>query len=159
MSIALYPGSFDPIHNGHIDIASRAARLFDEVVVAVYDNPSSKRLLFSTEQRVALANSCLHHLSNVRVIPYFGLTVDIARSIGARAIVRGLRGPADYDYESQLASANKALAPDIDTVMLTTSLQYAYLSASILKEVATLQGDISQWAPQPVIDALQSVRR
>lgn len=156
MTTALYPGSFDPIHNGHIDIAQRAAQLFDRVVVAIYDNPSSKRLLFSTEQRVALAQTVLGHLPAVEVIPYFGLTVDIARRVGATAIVRGLRASSDYEYEAQLAHANKALAPEIDAVMLLTSLHYAYLSATILKEVATLHGDISQWAPPVVQEALHA---
>ena len=158
MPIALYPGSFDPIHNGHIDITERAAHLFDQVIVAVYDNPSSKRLLFSTEQRVELARTTLRHLPTVQVIAYRGLTVDIAREVGATALVRGLRATSDYEYEAQLALTNKALAPDIDTVMLITSLQYAYLSASILKEVAALGGDIGQWAPPVVIEALDSIR-
>ncbi len=159
MPIALYPGSFDPIHSGHIDIAERAARLFDQVVVAVYDSPSSKRLLFSTEQRVELARATLQHLPTVRVIPYRGLTVEIAHQVGATALVRGLRATSDYEYEAQLALTNKALASDIDTVMLITSLKYAYLSASILKEVAALGGDISRWAPPLVVEALLSSRR
>ncbi|MEI2689817.1 MAG: pantetheine-phosphate adenylyltransferase [Anaerolineae bacterium] len=159
MPVALYPGSFDPIHNGHIDIAERAACLFDRVVVAVYDSPSSKRLLFTTEQRVDLARQALRHLPTVQVIPYRGLTVDIAHQVGAMALVRGLRATSDYEYEAQLALTNKALAPDIDTVMLITSLQYAYLSASILKEVAALGGDISDWAPPLVVQALLNLRR
>ncbi|MCS6843414.1 MAG: pantetheine-phosphate adenylyltransferase [Caldilineales bacterium] len=156
MPIALYPGSFDPIHNGHIDIAERAARLFEELVVAVYHSPSSKRLLFSTEERVSLAQAGLAHLPNVRVIPYTGLTVACAREVGARAIVRGLRATSDYEYESQLALTNKQLAPEIDVVCLITSLQYAYLSSTILKEVAMLGGDISQWVPEAVRQALHA---
>lgn len=159
MPVALYPGSFDPIHNGHIDIAERAARLFDRIVVAVYDSPSSKRLLFTTEQRVDLARQALQHLPTVQVIPYRGLTVDIAHQVGASALVRGLRATSDYEYEAQLALTNRALAPDIDTVMLITSLQYAYLSASILKEVAALGGDISHWAPPLVVQALLNLHR
>lgn len=154
MPIALYPGSFDPIHNGHIDIVERAACLFQELVVAVYDSPSSKRLLFDTEERLALAQSALSHLENVHVIAYTGLTVDVAHSVGAKAIVRGLRATSDYEYEAQLALTNKALAPDVDVVMLITNLQYAYLSASILKEVAMLGGDVSGWVPRQVKGAL-----
>lgn len=154
MPVALYPGSFDPIHHGHIDIVERAARLFHELVVAVYDNPSSKRLLFSTEERLALTQDALRHLTNVRVIAYNSLTVDIARSLGATAIVRGLRATSDYEYESQLALTNRALAPDIDVVCFITSLKYAYLSASILKEVAALGGDVTAWAPPQVLEAL-----
>jgi pantetheine-phosphate adenylyltransferase len=156
MPTALYPGTFDPIHNGHIDIVERAARLFRELVVAVYDNPSSKRLLFDTEERLALTQASLSHLANVRVVTYRVLTVDIARSIGATAIVRGLRATSDYEYESQLALTNRALAPDIDVVCFITSLKYAYLSASILKEVAALGGDVSAWAPTQVLAALAS---
>lgn len=154
MPVALYPGSFDPIHNGHIDIVERAARLFRELIVAVYDNPSSKRLLFSTEERLALTQSALRHLDNVRVITYDSLTVDIARAVGAMTIVRGLRATSDYEYESQLALTNRALAPDIDVVCFITSLKYAYLSASILKEVAALGGDVTRWAPPQVLNAL-----
>lgn len=154
MPIALYPGSFDPIHNGHIDIAERAASLFRELVVAIYDSPSSKRLLFSTEERLALAQSALSHLDNVRVMAYTGLTVDVAHDVSAKVIVRGLRATSDYEYEAQLALTNKALAPDVEVVMLITNLQYAYLSASILKEVAMLGGDISSWVPPQVQEAL-----
>jgi pantetheine-phosphate adenylyltransferase len=153
MHVVLYPGSFDPIHNGHVDIAQRAAHLFDELVVAIYDTPS-KRLLFDTATRVRLAQDSLQDLDNVRVISYQGLTVDCAQREGATAIVRGLRATSDYEYESQMALTNKALAPDIDAVCLITSLKYAYLSSSILKEVAALGGDISNWVPPNVKQAL-----
>lgn len=156
MPTALYPGSFDPIHNGHIDIAERAAALFREIVVAIYDTPSSKRLLFSTEERVALAQAGLSHLPNVRVVKYQGLTVTVAREVGAKVIVRGLRATSDYEYESQLALTNKQLAPEIDVVCLITSLQYAYLSSTILKEVAMLNGNVTAWVPEPVLRALRA---
>jgi pantetheine-phosphate adenylyltransferase len=155
MHVAIYPGSFDPIHNGHVDIAQRAAGLFDQLVLAVYDTPS-KKLLFDTAQRLALARAAVGTIDNVRVISYRGLTVDCARELGAQAIVRGLRATSDYEYESQLALTNKALAPEIDVVCLITSLQYAYLSSSILKEVAMLGGDISAWVPPAVQGALQN---
>lgn len=150
---AIYPGSFDPIHNGHVDIVERAATLFDQLIVAVYDTPS-KRLWFDTAERVRLAQASLGHLDNVRVTSYSGLTVEAARELGARIIVRGLRAISDYEYESQLALTNKALAPDIEVVCLMTSLRHAYLSSSILKEVATLRGDVSSWVPAPVLEAL-----
>ena len=155
MPRALYPGSFDPIHNGHVDIARRAAALFEELIVAVYDTPSSKRLLFSTAQRVELARSALGDLANVQVVPYQGLTVDCARQQGTSVIVRGLRATSDYEYESQLALTNKFLAPDIEIVCLITSLRYAYLSSTILKEVAMLGGDTSSWVSEAVQEALQ----
>lgn len=156
MPRALYPGSFDPIHNGHVDIARRAAALFEELVVAVYDTPSSKRLLFSTAERVELARSALGDLPNVQVAPYQGLTVDCAHQQGTPVIVRGLRATSDYEYESQLALTNKFLAPDIEIVCLITSLRYAYLSSTILKEVAMLGGDTSSWVSEAVQKALHS---
>lgn len=152
---ALYPGTFDPIHNGHVDIAARAAGLFDELVIGVYDSPP-KTLTFDTAQRVALAQESLSHLPNVRVIPYRGLTVTCAREIGAQALVRGLRAISDFEFEFQMALTNKKLAPDIEFVCLMTSLEYAYLSSSILKEVAVLGGEISSLAPQSVLTALKA---
>jgi pantetheine-phosphate adenylyltransferase len=155
MTSALYPGSFDPIHNGHVDIVQRAATLFDEIVVAVYDTPS-KRLLFTTEERYELARLSLAHLANVRVVIYQGLTVEAARDLGTEVIVRGLRATSDYEYEAQLAQTNKALAPEIEVVCLFTSLKHAYLSSSILKEVAALHGDYAAWVSEPVYLALQA---
>jgi pantetheine-phosphate adenylyltransferase len=155
MTSALYPGSFDPIHNGHVDIVERAALLFDEIVVAVYDTPS-KRLLFTTEERFELARLSLAHVANVRVVIYQGLTVEAARELGTQVIVRGLRATSDYEYEAQLAQTNKALAPEIEVVCLFTSLKHAYLSSSILKEVAALHGDYAAWVSQSVYRALQA---
>lgn len=143
---AVYPGTFDPIHNGHIDVATRAAGLFDEVIFAVYDC-SPKLLTFDTATRAGLARAALAHLPNVNVTTYSGLTVDFARRHGAKALVRGLRAISDFEFELQMALTNKKLAPDVEVVCLMTSLEYAYLSSSILKEVAMLHGDIACLAP------------
>ena len=153
MSRALYPGTFDPIHNGHIDIATRASMLFDELVVAVYDAPP-KKLLFSTEERLELAAEGLGHLPNIRITSYTGLTVTCARQQGAQVIVRGLRNVADFQFEYQIGWANRDLANDLETCCLFCDGQYSQLSATILKEVASLGGDFSRWAPAHVQQAL-----
>jgi pantetheine-phosphate adenylyltransferase len=153
MARALYPGTFDPIHNGHIDIAVRASALFDEVVMAIYDAPP-KKLLFDTGERFELAQSALEHIPNLRIITYTGLTIECARDQQVHVIVRGLRNVADFEYEQQIGWANNHLTPAIDLCCLFCSNAYAYLSATILKEVAGLGGDCTAWAPPPVIDAL-----
>jgi pantetheine-phosphate adenylyltransferase len=153
MTRALYPASFDPIHYGHIDIATRAAAIFDELVVGVYDRPS-KSLLFSLEERLALAREALQHLPNVTVMAYSGLTVEFARRIGARVIVRGLRVVSDFELELQMALTNKQLAPEIEVVCLMTSRDYAFISSSIVREVALLGGDVSAMVPPHVARAL-----
>jgi pantetheine-phosphate adenylyltransferase len=150
---ALYPGTFDPMHNGHIDIATRASLIFDELVVAIYDAPP-KKLLFSTQERQALAERSLAHLPNVRVTTYVGLTVSVAQQTGANVIIRGLRNVADFEYEHQIGWANSQLAPDVELCCLFCAGRFAYLSATILKEVAALGGDVSEWAPDHVLDAL-----
>jgi pantetheine-phosphate adenylyltransferase len=155
VTIALYPGTFDPVHFGHVDIARRTAGLFSELIVGVYDRPS-KQILFSTEQRVAMCREALSGLSNVQVRAYHGLTVDFAREIEAQVVVRGLRALSDFEFEFHMALMNKKLAPDIEFVCLMTSLDYAYLSATTLKEIAFLGGDICSLAPDHVQKALQS---
>lgn len=152
--LALYPGTFDPIHNGHIDIAARAAGLFDELIIGIYDM-SPKTLTFDTAQRVGLARECLAHLPNVSVMPYRGLTVTFAQEIGASVLVRGLRAISDFEYEFQMALTNKKLAPSLEVICLMTSLENTFLSSSILKEVALLGGDIAPLAPLAVQAALQ----
>ena len=154
MTKILFPGTFDPIHYGHIDIARRAARLFDEVVVAVYDKPI-KSLLFSPEERIGLVRRAFEGLPNVSVTGYQVLTVTIARQIGAQAIVRGLRVFSDFEYEFRMALANNRLEPDIDVIALITTEQNTFLSSSTVKEIASLNGDVSSMVPDFVQAALQ----
>ena len=155
--IAIYPGTFDPIHLGHVDIASRAASIFDELVVAVYDRPA-KSLMFTVEERVDLACQALADLPNVRVAPYGGLTVDYARQVGAQAIVRGLRVISDFELEYQMALTNRQLAPEIEFVCLMTRQSHAFLSSSIVKEIALLRGNVSEMIPSCVLAALDAKR-
>jgi pantetheine-phosphate adenylyltransferase len=156
--VALFPGTFDPVHLGHIDIATRAATIFDELIVAVYDRPA-KSLLFSVEERVELARQALAKLSNLRVVPYGGLTVEFARQIGAQVIVRGLRVISDFELEYQMALTNRQLAPEIEFVCLMTHQAHAFLSSSIVKEVALLGGDVSGMVPPHVASAVAEKRR
>jgi pantetheine-phosphate adenylyltransferase len=156
--IAIYPGTFDPIHFGHIDIATRAASIFDELVVAVYDKPA-KKLLFTVDERIHLAQQALADLPNVRTASYSVLTADFAHEIGAQAIVRGLRATYDFEYEYQMALTNRQLAPEVESICLMTHQDYAFLSSSVLKEVALLGGDVSGMAPLHVASALEIKRR
>jgi pantetheine-phosphate adenylyltransferase len=155
MPIAIYPGTFDPIHFGHIDIVARAAALFSRLIVAVYDRPS-KLLTFTTEERVQMCREALSALRNVEVLPYSGLTVEFARKHKARAIVRGLRVISDFEHEFRMALTNKTLAPEIEYVCFMTSSEYAHISSSILKEVAALGADITGMAPPHVQAALKA---
>jgi len=154
MTVAIYPATFDPITNGHIDIAERAAAIFDKLIVAVYARPL-KRLLFSTEERLAMTRQALNHLSSVSVESYNCLTVDFARQKRARVVVRGLRVLSDFEWEFQLALTNRKLAPDIDTVCLMTSQEYSFLSSSVVKEVAMAGGCIDSMVPTHVVSALK----
>lgn len=157
MCRALYPGTFDPIHLGHVDIAIRAAAIFDDLVVGVYDRPS-KSLLFSLEERIELAREALRGVPNIQVLPYGELTAEFARRIGAKVIVRGLRVVSDFEWEYQMSLTNRQIAPEIEFVCLMTRQEHAFLSSSILKEVALLGGDVSQMAPPNVIAALAQKR-
>ena len=151
---AIYPGSFDPITMGHIDIAKRAAAIFDRVILAVYDTPS-KSLIFPTPERVAMAERALAGESNLEVQPYTGLTVDFAQQVGAKVIVRGLRAVSDFEVETQMALMNRRLAPGIEVVCLVTNLQYSFLSASLIKEVIKLGGPAQGLVPDFVAEALR----
>ena len=154
MTTALYPGSFDPITLGHVDIVERAAHLFEQVIIAVFDKPL-KNLTFSPETRHQLAEVALAHLDNVTVVPYSGLTVNFARKMQAQVIIRGLRSAIDLEKEMQLAMANRYLAPNIDTICLMTSQEYAFISSSLIKEIAINGGDVSQLVPPHVLMSLK----
>ena len=149
MKKAIYPGSFDPVTLGHIDVIERASKLFDHLIIAVLGN-SAKTPLFSTEERVNMLKEVTKHIPNVEVKSFGGLTVDFAKAHGANAMVRGLRAVTDFEYELQIAQLNHVINPEIDTVFLTTDLKYAYLSSSSVKEVAAYGGDISQFVTSHV---------
>jgi len=151
---AVYPGSFDPFHFGHLEIANRASKLFAEVVIAVYENPS-KKLLFTTAERIDMVKDMLSHLSNISVVTYTGLTVDCARNTGSAVLIRGLRNATDFQFEHQLAWANNHLADKVETCCLFSKREFAYLSSTILKEVAALDGDYRAWTSPYVQRALR----
>jgi pantetheine-phosphate adenylyltransferase len=154
--IAVYPGSFDPLTNGHLDIARRAAQLFDTLIIAVYAYPA-KNLLFTAEERMALWHEVLasEGLPNVRVDNFTQLLVNYVRSIGGQVIIKGLRAPGDFEAEFQQGLMNRKLAPEIDTVCLLTNLDQLFISSSLLKEIARLGGDVTDMLPAVVIRALQ----
>lgn len=153
MRKAIYPGTFDPVHNGHIDIATRAAGLFDHLTVAIYDRPL-KGLLFATEERRTMLEKALGHVPNISVATYTQLTVDFARQVGAQVIVRGLRVISDFELEFQMALTNKKLAPEMEFVCLMTSQEYAFISASNVKEIAMLGGCVADMVPPHVATAM-----
>jgi pantetheine-phosphate adenylyltransferase len=152
---AVFPGSFDPITNAHLDVIRRAAGLFDRLVIGVLTNPT-KQPLFSAAERVALIQSCVADLGgSVTVQAFEGLTVEFARRHEAGFVVRGLRAVSDFEFELQLAHTNRRLAPEVDTAFLMTALEYGYISSSLSKEVATFGGDVSGMVPEPVAKALE----
>ena len=154
MKTAVYPGTFDPVTYGHLDVILRASKLFDCVIVGVLHN-SSKSPLFSVEERVNILKKATQDIPNVEVRSFSGLAVDFAKECQAHTIVRGLRAITDFEYELQMAQTNRVLAPDIDTVFLPTSLEYAYLSSTIMKEVAGYDGDLSKFAPPEITVAVK----
>jgi pantetheine-phosphate adenylyltransferase len=151
---AIYPGSFDPVTNGHLDIVWRAAKLFEQVIVAVYDRPA-KRMLFSPEQRLQMIRQSVREWPNVAVERYDTLTVEYARRAGARAIIRGLRALTDFELEFQMAHINHRLDPDIEVICLMAAQKYSFLSSSIVKEIAALGADVSNLVPPHVAQALR----
>ena len=153
---AIYPGTFDPITLGHIDLAQRALRLFDRLIVAVATD-SAKQPTFTIEERVRMANLAFAGLEDqIEITSFDGLLVDFARTMGAQAIIRGLRAVSDFEYEFQLASMNRELAPDLESIFLTPGKEYAFVSSSLVKEVAMLGGDISHFVPDEIEDMLTS---
>ncbi len=154
MTIAIYSGSFDPITFGHIDVATRAAKLFTKLIIGVYETPG-KCLLFTLEERVKLAQQAVASLPNVEVEPYRGLTVDFARRVKAQAMVRGLRVSADFELEFDMAMMNRKLYPELELVCFMASPEYQFLSSSLLKEVAKLGGNINGLVPKQVAEALR----
>jgi pantetheine-phosphate adenylyltransferase len=155
-NIAVCPGTYDPITNGHLDVIQRAAEIFDEVVVAVVDQSVRKNTrLFSTEERISFIDSATEHLPNVRAEPFDVLVVEFAQRIGAKAIVKGLRAISDFEYEFEMNQLNRNEAPDIDTLYLMASPQYSFLSSSGVKELATFGGRIEDYVPAAVAPRLQ----
>ncbi len=154
MTVAIYPGSFDPITNGHLDIVKRASSIFDKLVIGVYDIPQ-KSLLFSVDERVDLARKAVVGFNNVQVTAYTGITVEFARKIKAQVLVRGLRANSDFEREFEMALMNKKLAPDIELVCFMANLRYQFLSSSLLKEIIKLGGNLDDMVPPDVSAALK----
>ena len=153
MKRAIYPGSFDPVTNGHVDIILRSSKIVDKLIVGVLNN-SAKKSLFSVEERVSMLKELTKDLPNVEVTSFDGLLVDYMREIDARIIVRGLRAVTDFEYELQIAQTNHIENTDIETIFLTTNLQYSYLSSTIVKEFASYGGDISKFVPEQFVDRI-----
>lgn len=150
---AIYPGSFDPVTLGHLDIIKRSANLVDELIVGVLNN-NAKSPLFSVEERVRMLEEVTKDMENVTIMPFAGLLVDFAKQTGARAVVRGLRAITDFEYELQMSQMNHKLDENVETIFLTTSLEYSYLSSSTVKEVAAFGGDVTQFVPEIVVDKI-----
>ncbi|MCI8644550.1 MAG: pantetheine-phosphate adenylyltransferase [Lachnospiraceae bacterium] len=150
MTVGVYPGSFDPVTLGHLDIIKRSSKIVDRLIIGVLNN-SAKKPVFTAEERVHMLELVIKDIPNAAVETFDGLTVEFAKSLGATVMFRGLRAVTDFEYEIQIAQTNHALNPDIDTVFLTTSVKYSYLSSSIVKEVASYEGDISKFVPGEIL--------
>ena len=149
MKKAVYPGTFDPVTYGHIDVIKRSAQIVDELVIGVLVN-NQKTPLFTPEERVEMLKSVTKDIPNVKVVAFYGLLIDFAKSQNANFVIRGLRAVTDFEYELQMSQTNRIIDPDVDTIFLTTSLEYAYLSSSTVREVASFEGDISKFVPEEI---------
>lgn len=154
MKKVVYPGTFDPITNGHVDLVERACRLFDHVIIAIADSPK-KKPLFTLEERVALCEQVLGHIDNIEVCGFNGLLVHLVEEKGAQATIRGLRAVSDFEYEFQLANMNRALSPKMESIFLTPSEHLSYLSSSLVREIAQMNGEVKQFVPEAVEIALK----
>lgn len=154
MRKAVYPGSFDPVTFGHLDIIERSARMCDHLIIGVLNN-NSKTPLFSVEERVNMLKSLTNNFNNVEVKSFGGLMIDFVRANQADAVIRGLRAVTDFEYELQIAQTNRVIAPEVDTVFLTTNLKYSYLSSSIVKEIASYGGEISAFVPDNIAERIR----
>jgi pantetheine-phosphate adenylyltransferase len=152
--IAVYPGTFDPITNGHTDLVSRAARVFPKVIVAIAESPH-KKPLFDLEERIHLSQNQMAHLTNVEVVGFSNLLVEFVQQIGATIIIRGLRAVSDFEYEFQLASMNRHLAPRVETLFLTPDEDFSFISSSLVKEIARLDGDVSEFVAPEVQESMR----
>jgi pantetheine-phosphate adenylyltransferase len=153
MKTIVYPGTFDPVTNGHIDLVERASRLFDKVVIGIASS-QRKSPLFTIEERIELASECLQHMPNVEIHGFDCLLVNFVSDCNADAIMRGLRAVSDFEYEFQLANMNRALSPEIESIFLTPSEKFSYISSSLVREISSLKGDVSQFVPANVAKAL-----
>ena len=153
MKTIVYPGTFDPITNGHVDLVERASKLFGKVVIGIASN-HQKSPLFTIEERIQLAKKCLKHIPNVEIYGFSCLLVDFVEQCHADAIMRGLRAVSDFEYEFQMANMNRALSPEIESIFLTPSEKFSYISSSLVREISSLKGDVSQFVPANVAEAL-----
>lgn len=151
---AIYPGSFDPVTNGHLDVIRRSSKMVDELIVGVLNN-NAKMPLFSVEERVRMLKEVTKDIPNVRIYPFEGLLIDFAAKMEAGVVIRGLRAITDFEYELQMSQTNHKLNPDVETIFLTTSIEYSYLSSTTVKEIASYGGDITQFVPEAVVGKLE----
>ena len=154
MKVGIYPGSFDPVTNGHLDVIRRSSKMVDELIVGVLNN-NAKMPLFSVEERVRMLEEVTKDIPNVRIYPFDGLLIDFAAKMEAGVVIRGLRAITDFEYELQMSQTNHKLNPDVETIFLTTSIEYSYLSSTTVKEIASYGGDITQFVPEAVVGKLE----